>query len=480
MGGAAAAAGGPWPRLLLGAMVLLAVRMLAFEDHHWSVPSGQALARAEFLGRRGPSLRSTVATAAGEERRGLHKRRAGFRTGWEDVGIGDAGAPGAGAGAGPEGQEPHDPGEDGFEPADAEGPGEGEDDGAGQAAGDDAEEDGPEEHVPTVKGNWTQNLRPDIELLITLESIDHEATSNNLEAKGAKIDKIAMKFRQRHGWRQFEIEKDFFDVMPDVDWGSGDREAKRHRSCAIVGNSGVLRGAGWGAHIDAHEAVFRMNYAPMDGYQHDVGMRVTYDLCNKENTLLLARGVHRWRDPPSVLMLWEAHSAVIRRTAYLRLLSRRSAVNKPIWLIAPTVVSASRMIWLALKQEIEEEVHEVRKALGEGKAPAAVSGNRFVLGTARKVGPWKFGQPKFRFHNKPMSGMIAVFLAVQMCQSVDIYGFDSFTAKTKSRYHYFDRREGMTDVHSFDMAVELFRRIGKAFPLEVHSGKSTKRRRSGR
>ena len=68
MGGAAAAAGGPWPRLLLGAMVLLAVRMLAFEDHHWSVPSGQALARAEQETRATRGKISGVRSALARER----------------------------------------------------------------------------------------------------------------------------------------------------------------------------------------------------------------------------------------------------------------------------------------------------------------------------------------------------------------------------------------------------------------------------
>lgn len=38
-------------------------------------------------------------------------------------------------------------------------------------------------------------------------------------------------------------------------------EGHRYRTCAIVGNSGVARLTAYGADIDAHEAVFRMNQA---------------------------------------------------------------------------------------------------------------------------------------------------------------------------------------------------------------------------
>jgi hypothetical protein len=38
-----------------------------------------------------------------------------------------------------------------------------------------------------------------------------------------------------------------------------------------------------------------------------------------------------------------------------------------------------------------------------------------------------------------MSGFFSVFYALNMCDKVDLYGFDAYTSKKKSyRYHYFD------------------------------------------
>jgi hypothetical protein len=70
----------------------------------------------------------------------------------------------------------------------------------------------------------------------------------------------------------------------------------------------------------------------------------------------------------------------------------------------------------------------------------------------------------FAFHGKPMSGAVAVFFALQMCNKVDLYGFDAYTALSEVPYHYFDARVAATGVHSFDLAVEAFRRISLAMP----------------
>lgn len=53
-------------------------------------------------------------------------------------------------------------------------------------------------------------------------------------------------------------------------------------SCALVGNSGALRAATLGPAIDTHQAVLRLNQAPVSGYQSIVGARTTFRILNNK------------------------------------------------------------------------------------------------------------------------------------------------------------------------------------------------------
>jgi len=69
----------------------------------------------------------------------------------------------------------------------------------------------------------------------------------------------------------------------------------------------------------------RINYAPTKGFEKDVGRTTTMDLCNKENTGFLTSGKHRWRN--STLLLFEAHSRIIRKNVYHKLLLSKPVVR---------------------------------------------------------------------------------------------------------------------------------------------------------
>uniref|UniRef100_A0A3P9N713 alpha-N-acetylgalactosaminide alpha-2,6-sialyltransferase n=1 Tax=Poecilia reticulata TaxID=8081 RepID=A0A3P9N713_POERE len=45
--------------------------------------------------------------------------------------------------------------------------------------------------------------------------------------------------------------------------------------CAVVGTGGILNGSKMGAEIDAHDYVFRMNGAVINGYEEDVGTKTS-------------------------------------------------------------------------------------------------------------------------------------------------------------------------------------------------------------
>uniref|UniRef100_A0A8C4Q843 Uncharacterized protein n=1 Tax=Eptatretus burgeri TaxID=7764 RepID=A0A8C4Q843_EPTBU len=60
--------------------------------------------------------------------------------------------------------------------------------------------------------------------------------------------------------------------------------------CAVVGNSHILRGSGFGRTIDCHDYVFRMNRAPVRGFERDVGSTTTHYFIYPESTTSVIQG----------------------------------------------------------------------------------------------------------------------------------------------------------------------------------------------
>lgn len=57
---------------------------------------------------------------------------------------------------------------------------------------------------------------------------------------------------------------------------------RRFDTCAVVGSSYTLLGAGFGEAIDGHEQVFRFNWSPLEAaYADDVGSKTTFMFTNR-------------------------------------------------------------------------------------------------------------------------------------------------------------------------------------------------------
>jgi len=351
--------------------------------------------------------------------------------------------------------------------------------GADGDGADDATGEGGGSWQGEQEARWRALLRPDMEVLVTREAIHRTI---EVPGKGGRpTSMVVFKFRDHKGsLRELQWEESFTDAanLPMRDWHfssdpdppSGTRT--RHKSCALVGNSGVMKGSKMGREIDAHDAVVRINYAPTNGFEGDVGSKTTYDLLNKENCMKLAKGEHHFRSPKSTAFLFESHSRIIRSQVYIKLLGRAPVKSgeQAVLVLQPALITASRAIYLMIKGEVEDEINSVRLAwgsTGQLNLTKMHSLSPYVANAVKRAGAMRPGDKKFHFNNKPMSGMAALFLCIQMCNKITMYGFNAFLDKRKQRYHYFDEREGMTDVHSFDLAMEVFRRIGQEYPLDV-------------
>ena len=234
---------------------------------------------------------------------------------------------------------------------------------------------------------------------------------------------------------RFNVDADLLRALPPNDYASDGSD--HHRTCAIVGNSGTLLKSGKGRDIDAHDAVLRMNYAPTKGFEADVGSKTTYDLSNRENARFLLKGEiggdsrkggHGLR--PSTLLFFEVASPINRRAIFNPLLKKFS--DKRIHFLHPSFVARAQRLWFGLKSAIEAKTHA-------------------------------------KYHDKPMSGLYAVLFSLTVCDEVDLYGFEAYTSKKTATapYHYFDKVQGVTTVHSFDLALTIFKALGSAKPLRI-------------
>jgi len=211
--------------------------------------------------------------------------------------------------------------------------------------------------------------------------------------------------------------------------------SRTHKSCALVGNSGTLLKSGFGDEIDEHEAVMRVNFAPVKNFRKDVGVKTTYDFSNRENARRLVEKGWENSRPESVALFFELSSPTNRKRIFEPLVKKYGKALK-VQFLHPGFVNRAHDLWNVLKTIIEKE-------------------------------------KKTSFHDKPMSGWYAVNFMMQRCESLDLYGFEPYTSKAKATapYHYFDQVQGVVSVHSFDFAVFAYQKFAKVFPLRIRTSK---------
>jgi len=257
----------------------------------------------------------------------------------------------------------------------------------------------------------------------------------------------------------FRITKHLYDALPprDPSW--------RYKTCAVVGNGGSLLTTRHGKDIDAHDAVLRMNNAPVGGRFTDyVGSKTTFNMINFH----WAREITQ-RTPvvetDAFLVMYESVLHTLRNQLYPKLLRMQAQGQLPVVpvLTSPDFTVKGYGIWLQLKDVLEqrraaERRQKNEKLIKEGKAVEQL----------KHPGAYK---------RKPMSGFFAMLFMLNLCDSVDMYGFSNWRpSRSKIPYHYFDKVKGTTAVHSFDLSMEVFMEIAKAHDVNMidSEGKSTK------
>lgn len=229
------------------------------------------------------------------------------------------------------------------------------------------------------------------------------------------------------------------DPLRDVHFGS----------CAVVGNSGsVLSPARpCGSEIDAHDAVWRINGAPVRGYEQFVGSRETVRVLNAAHPSYLHQLPRvmppHWGKPPAngtpVLVVADATSAEAGEQ-FVRA-RQRFATASP--------ASARPLARLVLK---DHAVLHYYLALHAGRRRA-------------HRGVWRADYPS--------TGLLAVMLATLSCRSVKLYGFSLHAGRDLERYapgacehvyHYWEQLgwRNLLAAHNLSVEAEIVRGLERA------------------
>jgi len=195
------------------------------------------------------------------------------------------------------------------------------------------------------------------------------------------------------------------------------RSARRREICAVVGASGNLLESRYGELIDAHDVVFRVNRAPTDVFDNDVGERTTHHV------------------------MWP------------RLLDERQFDREAFLLMSPVATDT-------------EDVFDRILSLVENDL-------RWDPGRVRIIHPefvkylhenWLQGEIAY-----PSTGFITLMIAVHICDEVDVFGFGA-DADGNWDHYYNNEVVNATGFHPGGLEAQLRREMAEKGILHVYPG----------
>ena len=177
------------------------------------------------------------------------------------------------------------------------------------------------------------------------------------------------------------------------------------KTCAVVGSGASLLESKCGASIDAHDAVFRINGAPTAGFVKEVGSVRTFDVsysphCSRVSRQLLANAicVHGGGGEEEMRIF-------NKMKADAKIHYKKYSYWREVW---------KKFTKLKNPDNLYFYQHATMKALSNYKLKGIKA---------------------------PTSGLVAILSAFDMCESVDIYGFDFVFGKKYKKIHYYDLDE---------------------------------------
>jgi len=230
-------------------------------------------------------------------------------------------------------------------------------------------------------------------------------------------------------------------------------------SCAVVGNSGNMRFSSFGEAINSHTVVLRTNQAPVEGYRTHVGSKTTFRMLNS---------------------LW-----TFRYINMKEILVERAEENPKMPLEPGVTLLLSRVsgaqfddMAMAVRHQRKDVKVLLVSSRGISAARRLLAGYRDRLCRAG-YGPYLGG-------STPSSGFVSVYLMMQLCERLTLYGFGSRDdTGRKAKYHYYKGfgarnfgtvREDGSPVHCWEAELEVLEalsRNGKITICRASKGNTT-------
>ncbi|XP_067897086.1 type 2 lactosamine alpha-2,3-sialyltransferase-like isoform X2 [Heterodontus francisci] len=177
-------------------------------------------------------------------------------------------------------------------------------------------------------------------------------------------------------------------------------------NCVVVGNGGVLRNKTLGKKIDSYDVVIRLNSGPVIGYEDDVGNKTTFRFCYPESIY----SDYSQYDANTTLVFVPFKAIDLRWLKEVLLKMRVSM--RGFWKKTPTKLIYKNSQIRILK-------------------PSLVQKAAFDLLNLPKVVSWP-KPPQY-----PTTGIIAIAMALTMCDKVHIAGFKYDINNSNYTLHYY-------------------------------------------
>nr|GEW36447.1 beta-1,6-galactosyltransferase GALT29A-like [Tanacetum cinerariifolium] len=246
--------------------------------------------------------------------------------------------------------------------------------------------------------------------------------SGFLDLRSPEFSQLRLEVRKalQDWWRKRRFSTDVMSKM-----------ARKYRSCAVVGNSGILLKSELGGEIDGHEFVIRLNNARIGGFEKFVGSKTGLSFMNSNILHLCSRRggcfCHPYGENVPIMMY----------------------MSQPVHFLDYAVCNSSHKVGLM----ITDPGLDVLCA----RIVKYYSVKRFVKETGKSLEEWSGTHGGAEFHYS--SGMQAVMFALGVCDKVSIFGFGK---SDLAKHHYHTNQKTELSLHDYQAEYDLYEDLVKS------------------